>query len=68
MEPTHECSRNSDVAAWIKRHRDSYNREASQSGAEAWQAVDDLLNDYRTHADYGLPLHQEVNEGLGGET
>jgi hypothetical protein len=50
--------RGSDVEAWIKRYRDSFRREGS--ARYAWYAIDGLLDDYRDHADTGVPMDQEV--------
>jgi predicted TIM-barrel fold metal-dependent hydrolase len=47
-----------DVAAWIKEHRDRYLNGAERTGA--WYAIDDLLDDYREHADTGTPLNERV--------
>jgi hypothetical protein len=50
----HRPQRGSDVEAWLKAKRDVYNDESGASGA--WWALDDLLDDYRLHADTGQPL------------
>jgi len=47
--------RGNDVEVWIKSRRD-----AELPGAEAWMALDDALDDYRLHADTGLPLNQDA--------
>lgn len=49
--------RNDAVAAWLKRSRDTHDRDDAQ-----WWVIDQLLDDYRTHADYGTPLDREVHE------
>lgn len=46
--------RGDDVEAWLKRQRDSYPRNTRQ-----WSAIDDLLDDYRLHADTGSRLDEE---------
>jgi len=56
--PHHEPHRNEDIANWIKRHRDVYWKNSRK-----WTALDDLLDDYREHADTGTPLHFEVKRG-----
>lgn len=51
------------VAGWLRETRELYDE-----GSAAWQAIDDLLADYRAHADYGLPLDALVPEPPhGGE-
>jgi len=50
--------RGDEVEAWIKRTRDSYDRFR---WADSWDALDDLLDDYRLHADTGTPLDQFVS-------
>lgn len=45
------------VEAWIKARRDEYAGSADQPSR--W-ALDDLLDDYREHADTGTPLGEEV--------
>jgi hypothetical protein len=55
--PAHEPRRGSDVEAWIKRRRDEHD---SPDLRARWFVLDDLLDDYRLHADCGVPLHQEV--------
>ena len=47
----HRPDRASDVAAWLKRRRDTFDR-----GTNGWYALDDLLDAYRLHADTGTPL------------
>jgi hypothetical protein len=41
------------VETWIKRTRDQFPETAVD-----WQALDDLLDDYRLHADCGVPLSE----------
>lgn len=50
--------RDDDVAAWLKRQRDSY-----EHLGEAWATVDWLLDDYRERADHGVRLGQEHDRG-----
>jgi hypothetical protein len=47
----HIPRRGSDVEAWIKARRDSF-----QIGHHSWYALDELLDDYREKADQGLML------------
>lgn len=51
----HLPTRGSDVEAWIKRRRDHF-----QYGDSAWVTLDNLLDDYRDHADVGASLDREV--------
>lgn len=55
----HQSSRGSDVEAWIKRYRETCcDAEGHRYGS--WYVVDNLLDDYREHADTGTPLADEV--------
>jgi len=51
--------RGDEVEAWIKRFRDSY---SDHGWEDEWAALDDLLDDYRLHADTGTSLSQDVSE------
>lgn len=42
--------RGGSVEAWLKARR------AATAGDAAWAVLDDLVDDLRQHADYGLPL------------
>jgi hypothetical protein len=53
--------RDDDVARWLKRRRDENKRNGVLAEVCAWVAIDDLLEDYREHADTGTPLDAEVN-------
>lgn len=57
----HVPHRGSDVEAWIKRERDAHGSPAD----DAWRVLDYLLDDYREHADTGVPLGEEVHEPEG---
>lgn len=46
--------RGDDVEAWLKRRRDSFPKNTRQ-----WSCIDDLLDDYRLHADTGSHLDEE---------
>jgi len=52
-----KAKRGDEVEAWLKKARDQF----SDSRTE-YEAVDDLLDDYRAHADYGTPLSEVVEE------
>lgn len=62
----HRPSRDSDVAAWIKRARDEWPQRSGEPSGVEWEALNSLLDDYREHADTGTPLGQEV-QGPGGD-
>lgn len=57
-----EPHRGDEVEAWIKRERDRYGEVLDLE----WHALDDLLDNYREHADTGTPLHVDV-QGPHGE-
>jgi hypothetical protein len=61
----HVPHRGDDVAEWVKRRRDEYAQHGASS--DEWTALDDLLDDYRLHADTGTPLSEDVPTP-GGET
>lgn len=46
------------IEAWLKAQRDEYEQRSSPQ----WQALDDLLDTYRLHADTGTPLGEHVCE------
>jgi hypothetical protein len=50
------AERGDEVAAWLKRQRDSHPRN------DVWHALDWVLDDYRLHADTGTPLSENVEE------
>lgn len=60
--PRHQARRGDDVEAWLKRDRDALLADGSDWGQEAAAVVDDLLEDYRLHADTGMPLDAEARE------
>jgi hypothetical protein len=47
----HQPKRGGDVEAYIKRRRDQFAQHSP-----AWDAINDLLDDYQLHADTGTPL------------
>lgn len=55
LPPVHVARRDSDVAAWIKAHRDRF-----APGDPGYFTLDRTLDDYRDHADTGTPLGEEV--------
>lgn len=57
--------RGDEVEAWIKRARDSYWRGEGYADVDAWNALDNLLDDYRLHADTGTSLDTEASELQG---
>jgi hypothetical protein len=48
--------------AWLKKERDDYASDRANDPA-AYDALDDLLDRYRLHADTGTPLGEHVCEG-----
>lgn len=58
--PEHQPHRGSDVEAWIKRHRDEHGNLSANYPTDEWRAIDNMLDDYREHADTGTPLDREV--------
>jgi len=44
------------VEAWLKTQRDRHPRDSS------WWVLDELLDDYRLHADTSTPLAEDVEE------
>jgi len=56
----HAAVRGDDVEAWLKRKRDELEDEGWQGVVRS--ALDDLLDDYRLHADTGAFLDTEVCE------
>lgn len=57
----HQPRRGDHIEAWLKTQRDLH-RDA-QGPTCGWQHLDDLLDDYRLHADTGTPLSDHVCEG-----
>lgn len=62
----HRAQRGDDVEAWLKRWRDEFLHPADEFNRAVWGALDDLLDDYRLHADTGMPLSGEVRERDAG--
>lgn len=69
----HTPMRGSDVAEWIKKRRDGYLLSdgsrpllPTMQGA-AYLALDGLLDDYRDHADVGIPLRDPVEGPHGSQ-
>lgn len=58
----HRARRGDDVEAWLKRDRDALLADSADWAQQAAAVVDDLLEDYRLHADTGTPLDAEVSE------
>lgn len=55
----YQPKRNDEVATWIKAKRDEH------GPGWRWGELDNLLDDYRLHADTGTPLTSDVDE-MGG--
>jgi hypothetical protein len=65
---SHQPIREDDVTMWLKARRDRYRiyHNAGCSGAglgAVYDALDDLLDEYRLRADLGLDLFEEVDGG-----
>lgn len=60
----HKAKRGDEVEAWIKRARNQVT-SGTPLGDEmpGWNELDDLLDDYRLHADTGRPLSEEDHDG-----
>jgi hypothetical protein len=52
----HVPVRGSKVEAYIKRHRDQFDRSGPLLTRARWQALDDMIDDYRLRSDCGVPL------------
>ena len=46
--------------AWLKARRDSLLYGGQDLYDETWQLLDELLEDYRLHADLGIPLNEST--------
>lgn len=57
----HRPQRGDDVDEWVKRNRDFY--RATNVNVDGYTVLDNLLNDYRLHADTGMPLSEEARDG-----
>jgi hypothetical protein len=64
--PQHQPRRGSDVEAWLKRERDKHDRYGDGTPDWMWCALDNLLDNYRLHADTGVPL--DSTEAMGPTT
>jgi hypothetical protein len=56
----HRPERGDQVEAYIKRWRDRFEGDASSYALAGRGVLDDLLDDYRLHADTGTPLAVDV--------
>lgn len=65
MMGQHVPKRGDDIEAWIKQWRDRYDPNGSDRHIDAWIAADDMLDDYRLHADTGMPIDQAVTDWPG---
>ncbi len=48
------------VDRWLKEWRDDFK---GFNGDDVWAVLDDMLDDYRLHADTGTALDADVSEG-----
>lgn len=63
MPDEFEPHRGDEVDAFIKRERDKYAADLREEDhPREWYALDGLLDDYRLHADVGVPLHVPESE------
>lgn len=53
-----QARRGDEFEAWLKERRDQYDKNLPYSQI-AWFALDDALDDYRLHADTGVPLESK---------
>lgn len=52
-----QAVRGGAVESWLKSWRDAF---ADDQSDPRWMVLDDLLDDYRAHADRGVPLDEEI--------
>lgn len=57
----HQPRRGDAIEAWLKAQRDLLTDDYGRT--PEWQALDDVLDAYRLHADTGTPLGEHVCEG-----
>ena len=57
----HQPKRDDDVARWLRQVRDSYGNHG-RFGTNAHRVIDDLLDEYRARADYGLTLDDNITQ------
>ena len=55
----HQPTRDDDVAKWLKAKRDEH---FSKFENESYWVIDELLDEYRARADYGLSLDADLSE------
>ncbi|MEE2054763.1 hypothetical protein [Nocardiopsis tropica] len=55
---SHHPRRDDEFATWLKAQRDEHPKSTWH-----WVALDELLDDYRLHADTGTPLDRDACEG-----
>jgi hypothetical protein len=61
LTATTQPRRDDDVAAWIKARRDAY-YGIGRKYRDAWQAMDDLLDEWRLLADTGRTVAEALTE------
>ena len=57
----HHPERDDDVARWIKSVRDRF-RWGARNRTVSFNVLDDLLDEYRARADYGLTLDDDITQ------
>lgn len=65
MMGQHIPKRGDDIEVWIKQWRDRYAPRRNDLDTAAWILADDMLDDYRLHADTGMPIDQAVTDWPG---
>lgn len=56
MPSSYEPERGDQVDQWLRRRRDEL-----EGVGGFWVVIDNLLDDYRLHADTGTPLYLDVH-------
>jgi hypothetical protein len=60
MSERHEPHRGDEVERWLTGWRDAFPADGLGVHLIVWQTIDDMVEDYRVHADTGTPLDAEV--------
>lgn len=53
--------RDDEIAAWLKRKRDTYEAPEIAGKDPEWLAIDRILDEYRARADYGKSLTDSLD-------
>lgn len=58
----HQPKRDDDVARWLRAKRERFmSHDLTAADMRSWTVIDDLLNEYRARADYGLTLDDNLS-------